>query len=59
MEEKNYWNLSVKARFLANTGQIDGAKKLMEDALAMGREMERKPFNFEEMEAHLKEWKNQ
>jgi len=58
-EEKNYWNLTVKAKYLANDGQLDGARKIMGDAIAMGKAMDRIPYNIEEMEQQLKEWKNQ
>lgn len=58
-EEKNYWNMVVKAKYLANDGQFDGARKIMEDAIKTGKEMDQVPYNVEEMEKLLKEWKNQ
>lgn len=58
-EEKNYWNMTVKAKYLVNDGQYDGARKIMEDALKVGKDMESVPYNIEEMETLLKEWKNQ
>jgi hypothetical protein len=58
-EEKNYWNMSLKARYLALDGQYDGARQVMEDALIMGKNLDRRPFNYQEMESLLKEWKNQ
>lgn len=58
-EEKNYWNMTTKAKYLAHDGQYDGARKIMDDALKAGKEQEKPPYNIEEMEKLLKEWKNQ
>ena len=55
-EEKNYWNMTLKAKYLAKEGQYDGARSVMMEAIELGRAMEKKPNNLEEMEALMKEW---
>jgi hypothetical protein len=55
--EKNYWNTALQARYLNKKGYSKEAVKTMEEALKMGREMERAPFNLTEMEKMLEEWK--
>lgn len=56
--EKNYWNTSLQAKFLAKEGKKREAVKTMEEALEMGKAMERTPFNFKEMKSLLAEWKS-
>jgi hypothetical protein len=55
--EENYWNNALQARYLMKKGYKKEAVIAMEKALKMGSEMERKPFNYGEMEEMLKEWK--
>jgi len=55
--EENYWNTALQARYLMKKGYKKEAVIAMEKALKMGSEMERKPFNYGEMEEMLKEWK--
>ena len=55
--EKKYWNTSLHARYLLKMGSKKDAVKTMEMALKMGSKMDRKPFNYGEMEEMLKEWK--
>ena len=57
MLEENYWNTTLHARYLMKKGNKKEAVKAMEKALKMGSEMERKPFNYGEMEEMLKGWK--
>ncbi|TFG99793.1 MAG: DUF2911 domain-containing protein [Calditrichales bacterium] len=56
-EEKNYWNLSLQALYHAEDGQLDGARAVMEEAIKLGKELENKPRNLEDMEKQLAEWK--
>jgi hypothetical protein len=55
--EKNYWNTSLQARFLAKSGNKKDAIKVMEAALEMGKKMENQPFNLKAMQDLLTEWK--
>ena len=55
-EEKNYWNLGVKAEYLAHDGDLDGAQKIMKEAIELGKKMEKVPYNIKEREEQLKEW---
>lgn len=55
-EEKNYWNLSLKARYLAKEDQYDGARQVMSEAIELGKAMEEKPYNLKEAEELLKKW---
>ena len=55
--EKNYWNTTLKARYLEKMGKRKDAVKTMEEALKMAAEMESAPFNLGDMESLLKEWK--
>jgi hypothetical protein len=55
--EKNYWNTALQSRYLKKKGYDKEAVKTMEEALKMGREMERTPFNLSEMEKMMEEWK--
>ncbi len=55
-EKRNYWNLTTKAEYLAYDGDLDGAKKIMKEAIEVGQKMERVPYNIEEREKQLLEW---
>jgi len=55
-EERNYWNLTTKAEYLAHDGDLDGAKKIMKEAIKVGQKMERAPYNIKEREKQLMEW---
>jgi hypothetical protein len=57
MINENYWNTRIKARFLEKTGKKAEAITLMEKALEMGKKMEQKPFDYDQMEKLLAEWK--
>ncbi|HVO75054.1 MAG TPA: DUF2911 domain-containing protein [Ignavibacteriaceae bacterium] len=57
MINENYWNTRLKARFLEKTGNKAEAITLMEKALEMGKKMEQKPFDYDQMEKLLAEWK--
>jgi hypothetical protein len=57
-EEKMYWNLSTKAEYQAYDGKYTDAVKTMTQAIELGKKMERVPFNIEEREKLLGEWKN-
>jgi len=54
---ENYWNLRIKARLFAKTGNKTEAIALMEKAIKYGNAMENKPFDFDQMQKLLKEWK--
>lgn len=54
---ENYWNLRIKARLMAKKGNKAEAITLMEKAIKYGNEMENKPFDFNQMQKLLKEWK--
>ncbi len=55
--EENYSNMRVKARLLEQMGQRKEAIALMEKALEKGKAMENKPFDFDDMQKLLAEWK--
>jgi hypothetical protein len=55
--ERNYWNSTVLARVQDKEGKRKEAIKTLEAALQMGKTMERIPFNIQDMEAMLQEWK--
>jgi hypothetical protein len=55
--DENYSNLRVKARLLEQMGQRKEAIALMEKALEKGKAMENKPFDFDDMQKLLSEWK--
>jgi hypothetical protein len=57
MINENYWNLRIKARLLAKSGNKAEAITIMEKAIKYGSEMENKPFDFDQMQNLLKEWK--
>lgn len=54
---ENYWNLRIKARLLAKTGKTEEAISTMEEALKQGKEMTNRPFDYNQMEKLLAEWK--
>lgn len=55
--ERNYWNLTLKARYQALDKNNKAAAETMQEALDLGQKMERKPWNLDAMEKLLKEWK--
>lgn len=55
---ENYWNMRIKAQLLAKAGKKDEAIAAMEKALEYGDKMSSKPFDYEQMEKLLNEWKN-
>jgi hypothetical protein len=55
--EENYSNLRVKARLLEQMGKKKEAIALMEKAIEKGKAMENKPFDFDDMQKLLNEWK--
>jgi hypothetical protein len=57
MINENYWNTRVKARLLQKMGNKSEAISLMEKALEMGKKMDDKPFDYDQMEKLLAEWK--
>lgn len=56
-EERDFSNLSIQAQMLNKDGKFDEAIKVMEEAIAIGKKMDRKPFYLGAMEEKLKEWK--
>jgi Protein of unknown function (DUF2911) len=54
---ENYFNLRLKARLLEKTGKKDEAISVMEKAISRGTEMSDKPFDFDQMQKLLNEWK--
>jgi hypothetical protein len=57
MINENYWNTRIKARLMEKKGNKTEAITLMEKALEMGKKMEQKPFDYDQMEKMLAEWK--
>lgn len=55
--EENYSNLRIKARLLEQMGKKKDAIALMEKALEKGKAMANKPFDFDDMQKLLNEWK--
>ena len=55
--EQNYWNLTLKARYLALDKNFKEATKTMQKALDLGQKMENKPMNYADMEKLMQEWK--
>lgn len=55
--ERNYWNSSLEAMFLAKEGKKKQAIQTMEKALDMAKSLEQPPFNLEQMASLLAEWK--
>ncbi|GAB4286799.1 MAG: DUF2911 domain-containing protein [Ignavibacteriaceae bacterium] len=56
---ENYWNLRIKAQYLAKMDMIDEAIDVMENAVSYGEKMEQAPFDFENMKKMLAEWKGE
>jgi hypothetical protein len=56
--EKNYWNLTTKARYLALDKNYKEAVKTLQAALDLGKKMEQQPWNYEQTEKLLQEWKS-
>lgn len=54
---ENYNNTSLKAQYLDKLGKKNDAIKTMEKALEIGKNMERTPRNYSQMENLLKEWR--
>jgi len=57
MINENYWNTRIKARLMEKNGNKTEAITLMEKALEMGKMMDEKPFDYDQMEKILAEWK--
>jgi hypothetical protein len=53
---KNYWNMTTKARFHAMDEEYDAAVETMKEALVLGKKMDDPPYNMKSMEALIKEW---
>ena len=56
--EKNYWNTTLKAKYLAEDGNYKQAVEAMNEALSLGEKMDNKPYNMKDMENLLREWKD-
>ena len=54
---ENYWNMRIKARLMEKAGRKNEAVSIMERAIEIGNEMEDKPFDFEQMQKLLSDWK--
>jgi hypothetical protein len=54
---ENYWNLRIKAQYLAKMDMKKDAIALMEKAIDLGSKMENPPFDFDNMKKMLTEWK--
>lgn len=54
----NYANLRIKAQLLNKSGDKNQAIEVMEQAIAIGKEMKNKPFDFEAMQKLLADWKS-
>jgi Protein of unknown function (DUF2911) len=54
---ENYWNMRTKARLFEKTGRKNEAVSIMERAIEIGNGMEDKPFDFEQMQKLLSDWK--
>ncbi|MFO7446997.1 MAG: DUF2911 domain-containing protein [Ignavibacteriaceae bacterium] len=55
---ENYWNMRIKAQLLAKAGKKEEAVSAMEKAIEHGKKMENKPFDMDNMEKMLSEWKS-
>lgn len=53
----NYWNSRIKARLLEKSGKKNEAISEMEKAINYGSKMKDKPFDFDQMQKLLAEWK--
>lgn len=54
---ENYWNLRIKARLFEKVGRKKEAIAIMEQAIGLGDKMKDKPFDFEQMQKMLSDWK--
>ena len=54
---ENYFNMRIKARLLEKIGRKNEAVSIMERAIGLGNEMKDKPFDFEQMQKILSDWK--
>ena len=54
---ENYFNMRIKARLLEKMGRKNEAVTVMEQAIELGSKMADKPFDFEQMQKMLSEWK--
>jgi len=54
---ENYWNMRTKARLLEKVGRKNEAVSIMERAIQIGNGMEDKPFDFEQMQKMMSDWK--
>lgn len=54
---ENYWNMRIKARLLEKLGRKNEAVSIMERAIEIGNRMKDKPFDFEQMQKMLSDWK--
>ena len=55
--DENYWNLRVKAQYLAKMDMKNDAVTTMEKAISLGSKMESQPFDFDNMKKMLEDWK--
>jgi hypothetical protein len=58
-EERNYSNLTTKAEYLALDGDLTGAKKVLKEAIDIGKKMDRVPYDLEEREKKLQVWESE
>jgi hypothetical protein len=54
---ENYWNMRIKARLLEKIGRKNEAVTVMERAIELGNGLPNKPFDFEQMQKMLSDWK--
>jgi hypothetical protein len=54
---ENYWNMRIKAQYLAKMERKADAIAAMEKAIDYGNKMENSPFDFDSMKKLLAEWK--
>lgn len=54
---ENYWNTRIKARLMEKLGRKTDAISTMERAIELGSKMKDKPFDFEQMQKMLADWK--
>ena len=54
---ENYWNMRTKARLLEKVGRKNEAVSIMERAIQIGNGMKDKPFDFEQMQKMMSDWK--
>lgn len=54
---ENYWNMRIKAQYLAKMDKKSDAIAAMEKAIDYGSKMENPPFDFDNMKKMLTDWK--